>query len=100
MSGWAILGIIVGVFMVANVIHSLVEKRREKLEKRAVDDALAGFDFYKARRIIKSISRKYLPDEYKCPNPGCDGIVVVKSGRYGKFLACNRYPQCKYTRNI
>jgi DNA topoisomerase-1 len=35
----------------------------------------------------------------KCPE--CQiGDLVVKEGRYGKFIACSRYPECKHTRNI
>lgn len=41
---------------------------------------------------------KILPKEYtdkkceKCSNP-----LVVKSGKFGKFLACSDYPNCKFT---
>lgn len=30
----------------------------------------------------------------KCPNCGSD--LVIKDGRYGKFVACSNYPTCKY----
>jgi DNA topoisomerase-1 len=30
----------------------------------------------------------------------CGARMVVKNGRYGKFLACSRYPECKTTRAI
>jgi DNA topoisomerase-1 len=26
--------------------------------------------------------------------------MVIKTGRYGEFLACTRYPECKHTRPI
>ncbi|GAH93140.1 unnamed protein product, partial [marine sediment metagenome] len=29
--------------------------------------------------------------------PKCGKPLVVKFGRYGKFLACSGYPECKYT---
>jgi len=29
--------------------------------------------------------------------PDCGGELVVKFGRFGKFIACSNYPQCKYT---
>ena len=32
----------------------------------------------------------------KCPECG-EGEVVVRTGRYGKFLSCSLYPECKYT---
>jgi DNA topoisomerase-1 len=30
--------------------------------------------------------------------PECDKPLVIKMGRYGKFLACSGYPECKYTK--
>lgn len=30
----------------------------------------------------------------------CGKPMVVKQGRYGEFLACSGYPQCKYTESI
>ncbi|MFQ5441911.1 MAG: type I DNA topoisomerase [Thermodesulfobacteriota bacterium] len=32
----------------------------------------------------------------KCPE--CSSPMVVKSGRFGRFLACSKYPDCKTTR--
>ncbi len=29
--------------------------------------------------------------------PECGHELVVKNGRYGKFIACSNYPKCKYT---
>jgi DNA topoisomerase-1 len=34
----------------------------------------------------------------KCPKCGAD--MVVKMGRFGKFLACSRYPECKTAKPI
>jgi DNA topoisomerase-1 len=30
----------------------------------------------------------------------CGSPMVIKSGRYGKFLACSRYPECKNTKPL
>ncbi len=32
------------------------------------------------------------------PCPQCGGTLVEKSGRFGRFIACSNYPDCKYTR--
>jgi DNA topoisomerase-1 len=32
--------------------------------------------------------------------PKCSGAMVVKRGRYGQFLACKLYPECKGTRSM
>ncbi|MDD4160425.1 MAG: type I DNA topoisomerase, partial [Synergistaceae bacterium] len=34
----------------------------------------------------------------QCPECGKD--LLIKSGRFGEFIACSGYPECKYTRNI
>jgi len=34
----------------------------------------------------------------KCPT--CGGPMLVKQGRFGKFLACAEYPKCKGTKSI
>jgi len=38
----------------------------------------------------------------KCPDCGKTegGEVVIRSGKYGKFKSCSRYPDCKFTENI
>ena len=46
------------------------------------------------------MERVKLPDqvtEETCPE--CGKPMVVKTGRYGKFLACSGYPDCKYTKS-
>ncbi len=32
--------------------------------------------------------------------PKCGSAMIVKRGRFGKFLACSRYPECKYTQGM
>ncbi len=34
----------------------------------------------------------------KCPK--CGSPMVVKRGKFGKFLACSRYPECKHTQGM
>jgi len=34
----------------------------------------------------------------KCPECGHD--LILREGRYGKFVGCSNYPECKYTRPI
>lgn len=33
-----------------------------------------------------------------CPN--CGGKLVIKEGRYGKFIACSSFPECTFTKNL
>ncbi len=32
--------------------------------------------------------------------PECGKPIIIKLGRYGKFLACSGYPECKYTKSF
>jgi DNA topoisomerase-1 len=47
-------------------------------------------------RIEKVKLADELTDE-TCPN--CGRQLAIKTGRFGKFLACTGYPDCKYTRS-
>ena len=38
------------------------------------------------------------PTDEKCPE--CGKELIVKNGRFGEFIACSGYPECKYTRKI
>ncbi|MBI5414014.1 type I DNA topoisomerase [Candidatus Peregrinibacteria bacterium] len=45
---------------------------------------------------IKALSEKFAGE--KCEKCGSD--MIVKSGRFGEFLACSKYPKCKTTKTI
>jgi hypothetical protein len=32
--------------------------------------------------------------------PRCDGSLILRNGKYGKFYGCSNYPKCRYTKNI
>ncbi len=33
----------------------------------------------------------------KCPQEGCDGLLIERRSRRGAFYGCTRYPKCTYT---
>ena len=37
-------------------------------------------------------------DKTDVPCEKCGAMMVVKVGRFGKFLACPNYPECKFTK--
>jgi len=43
----------------------------------------------------KEVEKKMEKLDRKCPE--CDGDLVMKFGRFGKFIACSNYPSCKFT---
>jgi ssDNA-binding Zn-finger/Zn-ribbon topoisomerase 1 len=35
-----------------------------------------------------------------CIDKRRNGVLEIKSGKFGKFLGCNNYPKCVYTTNV
>jgi len=53
------------------------------------------------QNAFQSAEKVKLADELTdevCPK--CDKPMAVKMGRFGKFLACTGYPECKYTKSF
>ncbi len=48
-----------------------------------------------ASQLMERVKLEEVTDEI-CPQ--CGKPMVIKFGRYGKFLACSGYPECKYTK--
>lgn len=49
----------------------------------------------------KELDKKELTEEKteeKCEK--CDSPMVIKMGRFGKFMACSKYPECKNTKPL
>jgi DNA topoisomerase-1 len=45
-----------------------------------------------------SVVKENLDEETDEICPTCGAPVVIKHGRFGKFYACSKYPDCKYTK--
>ena len=60
--------------------------------------------YFRHKRIrkehIESIRNKYVDDKDISTCPKCGSILKERTGKYGKFLGCSNYPNCKYTRDI
>jgi DNA topoisomerase I len=56
-----------------------------------------GQKYSKADNSQATESKVELTDE-KCPK--CGEPMVIRSGRFGKFYACSKYPKCKTTKKI
>lgn len=51
----------------------------------------------KVKEIAKRAKIEVESTGEKCPE--CkEGDVVIRTGRFGKFLSCSRFPECKYTK--
>jgi DNA topoisomerase-1 len=51
-----------------------------------------------AEKKLPRLEIKDEPTDEICPN--CQRPMVIKTGRFGKFISCTGYPECKTTRPI
>jgi DNA topoisomerase-1 len=83
-----------------------MEEELDEIEdgKMVWTDALAEFygkftkDLDAAKAHMRDVKRQEIITEEKCEN--CGSFMAMKFGRYGQFLACTNYPDCKTTRDI
>jgi DNA topoisomerase-1 len=55
-------------------------------------------NFRREGEKIVPMKEEEIQTDEKCPN--CEAPMVVKRGRFGRFLACSRYPDCKTSKPI
>ena len=53
---------------------------------------------YPECKFTRPIKKEVVETEIKCPQKGCDGMLIKRRGRRGKpFYGCSAYPKCKFT---
>ena len=83
-----------------------LETQLDRIEEGDLEwkGALADFDrkFSKdletAASQMPDVKREGVPLDESCPD--CESPLVMRFGRYGGFIGCSTYPDCKYTRNV
>ena len=83
-----------------------MEERLDRIEEGAADyqGTIDGFyrtfrtDLEKAVEAMPDVKVNGLPSEEKCDK--CGKPMLVKIGRFGMFLACSGYPDCRNTREL
>jgi len=55
-------------------------------------------DLEKTYQEAEKVKAEVETIDEKCPE--CGNPLVIRIGRYGKFIACSTFPTCKYTRAI
>lgn len=78
--------------------------RGEKQWRKVVGEFYKPFHD-KVEKVTENAKRQQVPYEktgQKCPECGAEegGEIVIRTGRYGKFKSCSRFPDCKFTENI
>ncbi len=85
---------------------ALMEAELDEIEEGKMEWVRVLKDFYgpfseflvRAQTEMKSVKQAPIPTEYKCDV--CGKQLFIKFGRFGKFMACAGFPECKYTRSI
>ena len=83
-----------------------MESRLDEIEEGKIERLTVLNDFYRtfkerlavAEQEIKHIELTAEVSSETCPQ--CSRNLIYKHGRFGRFLACPGYPECKYTKNI
>ncbi len=83
-----------------------MEQRLDEIAQGQVGWVTVIRDFYvpfevalgKADSEMASLKVPPQPTDEVCPN--CGKAMVIRVGRYGKFLACTGFPRCKTTRSL
>ena len=87
---------------------SLMETELDKVEEGELGWRRVLKDFYGPfAKALESIDTATLIREThdvehleKEPCPECGGKLTVKSGRFGPFIACTNYPECRFTQPL
>lgn len=87
-----------------------MEENLDKISRGEKEWRKTVADFYtplekKIETVTDKAERTQIPVEKTgeiCPDCGKEhgGEIVIRSGRFGKFKSCNRFPECKFTQNI
>ena len=85
----------------ARLEEELDEVEEGKLEWRDLMREFSGKfnkDLEKAGKEMVEVKRAGVETDEKCEN--CGSPMVIKFGRFGEFLACTNYPECKTTKEM
>ncbi len=85
-----------------------LEKQLDEIESGNLDRVQMLSDFYDGfSKTLAAAETKLEGKNFKIPDVPtdipcefCGKNMVIKTGRYGKFLACSGYPECKNTKTI
>ncbi len=83
-----------------------METRLDEIEEGTADWLESMHEFYDAftrwlehaKKKMKNVKAMEEPTDQVCEK--CGKTMVIKWGRFGKFLACSGYPECKNTKEL
>ncbi|HHX87347.1 MAG TPA: type I DNA topoisomerase [Firmicutes bacterium] len=83
-----------------------MERQLDQIEAGSLDRVKVLSEFYQPFEQRLKVADKEIikveltPEESTETCPQCGKILVYKHGRFGRFLACPGFPDCRYTKNI
>jgi DNA topoisomerase-1 len=83
-----------------------LEEELDEIEEGKLEwtDAMKDFskkfnrDLTRAEKEMTQVKGTGIETDEKCEN--CGAPMVIKFGRFGEFMACSNYPECKTTKEI
>ncbi|URW74942.1 type I DNA topoisomerase [Sphingomonas donggukensis] len=82
---------------VLDAFWSDFKPRTEEVKERQPSEVTAALDEFLSDYLFPP--KDDGSDPRSCPNCG-DGRLALRGGRFGAFVACSNYPECKYTRRF
>ncbi len=83
-----------------------MEEGLDKIAQKKLDKIELLNDFYKKFKVLLDIAYEKMenlkpkPEETDIVCDKCGAKMVIREGRYGRFLACSNYPKCKNTKPL
>ena len=82
-----------------------MEDKLDEITQEKVDFVKLLYDFYSPFSLsLKTEKEKKevidVEEEIKENCPQCGAPLTIRYSRFGKFLACSRYPDCKFTKSF
>ena len=86
----------------SNSLDLGVHTNAKKMYKDVFDTVKSYIDAqsYDVFEYFYSILPHELENRIDNACPCCGGKLIYKNGKYGEFLGCSNYPNCKFAKNI
>ncbi len=78
-------------------LDDIAEAKKEWVE--IIKEFYAPFE-KNLKEKYESVEKQDLTEETKEVCPECGKPIIIRFGRFGKFMACSGFPECKYTKQL
>ena len=75
--------------------NNLPKDKNGKVDIAALGPPPPGFAW---TRTGRPVVERWPEDDLSCPD--CGGEVLIKTGRFGPYFGCTRYPKCSFVSNL